>query len=432
MEKICGISESFNLELNNFKDFEMVRKISSTSDELDIAVLGKDLILKLLGDQNFVDVDSEDLIKAATELVSRKAYRNEFTVPVVSGETDYYCYSTYDSLDDSLLLSGSYTDSCFRVGGNDNDFLHYCALDKNGVVLKITDKKGNFIARAGGFRNGNCVFFNQLRTIYDRSGNDYSNEQKIETAQIIEAFRKACKHIARISQENPDEKKKIDHVFVTRSYSMSTEDPNTSAGLRDTIGDIPMDVKSKDWEYFLENTNNLDDCGSYGFSTDYGSYHVICMASIKDPMDIRRSDLKPGDVPPLYTRKRSPVTATIEITQELINKLNKIKGSIAKITDIEFEPVNIPAKSLVFSGDNWYLVYHDGKIIESHYAFDKYAEREANVVASMLLDGTFADTKTPVHKLVEDHIKQVEEEAKKAKNEIKIKRIRKINKKTDE
>ena len=86
------------------------------------------------------------------------AKRNKSTVPYIKGSTPNYNYSLYDPLDVTLLSCGYDTDACFRVGGIDNDFLHYCALDKNGFVIKITDKSGKFVARAAGFRNGNCIF----------------------------------------------------------------------------------------------------------------------------------------------------------------------------------------------------------------------------------------------------------------------------------
>ena len=117
----------------------------------------------------------------AKELVCEMIKRDKSTVPDVSGKTNNYTYSIYDSQDETVLLAGINTDACFRINGMDNDFLHYCVLDKNGFIIKITDSFGNFIGRASGFRNGNGVYINQLRTIYDEGGcgyrGNYENEK---------------------------------------------------------------------------------------------------------------------------------------------------------------------------------------------------------------------------------------------------------------
>ena len=97
-------------------------------------------------------------------------------------------------------------------------FFHYCLLDKNGFILKIEDIYGNFIARAAGFRHGNYIYINQLRSIYDDRFNlnvnfEYSGE---EFEEIIETFKQACNDIINTSQGNEKEKNKVEYIFVTK------------------------------------------------------------------------------------------------------------------------------------------------------------------------------------------------------------------------
>ena len=295
------------------------------------------------------------------ELVCKMAKRNKSTVPYVSGKTTNYEYSMYDPLDESVLLSGIYTDACFKVDGNDNDFFHYCCLDKNGFVIKITDKFGNFIGRAGGFRNGNCIFINQLRTIYDEGGEGYNGTYENEQQEIINTFKKACEDIVITSKNNIYEKDKIEYVFVTKSYALKQLKSNVNGDVQEKITDYPMDTVSEDWKEFKNNTKNLQE--DSGFETDYGSYALICMASSKDINKIHPRDIKSKDVLALYKRKRNKVIGTNEIDKKIINKVNKIRGIYSYLNNEKFDWISIPEDSLVFIGDNWYIVYNNHKLI---------------------------------------------------------------------
>ena len=341
-------------------------------------------LCKFLG---FTHHDKKIIVSRAQRLISKMVGRSMSTVPYVSGETMNYKYSLYDSQDVDVLLAGINTDACFRVDGNDNDFLHYCCLDKNGFVIKITDKDGNFIARAGGFRNGNCVFLNQLRTIYDECGDNYHGKYEHETNEIIETFRKACEEIVRTSQENELESEKIDHVFVTRSYSLSNAGPTVSKIIKDKIGCYPMETSSQDWKDFID-----DNVGalyisrsSSGFTNDYGSHSLICVASTKEPQDLEPEDLKFGDVEALYERTRNKIIATTNIDSNIIRKIKKIAGIYSYFNDIEYKEISIPEGSTVFVGDNWYCVYADGQVVESCVLdCDEKAKREFGLVQESL------------------------------------------------
>ena len=385
------MAKRLNLKPNNFSQILLLADISDSADLESIEILGLDMIGDLCRNLDFTNHNKYMIITRARRLIAMMAKRKMSTVPYVSGETMNYKYSLYDSQDDDVLLAGIKTDACFRICAIDNDFLHYCCLDKNGFVIRITDKEGNFIGRAGGFRNGNCVFLNQLRTIYDESGNNYHGKFENEREEVIETFRKACEDIVRTSQENELESEKIDYVFVTRSYSLNNSLLNMYQTLKRKIGDYPMEMNSQDWKDFVDdNSGNLRESSyNQGFSIDYCNYSLICMASTKSPNEIVEDDLRFGDRPAVYERTRNKIIATTNIDSKVLRKIKKIHGIDLHFNRRRYEEVIVPEGATVFVGDNWYLIYSKGEIVSSCVLdFDEKALREFNLTSETIKKGT--------------------------------------------
>lgn len=379
MKDIVNLSKKFNYRLTTFSEIESLKNLSKCANEETIAVLGKDVIEKLSKYREYTDSDEARIVNIAKKLMCQMVKRSKSTVPYLNGKTTNYQYSMYDSQDETILLSGINTNACFRVDGTDNDFLHYCALDKNGFVIKITDNFGNFVARASGFRNGNGVYINQLRTIYDEGGTGYKGIYENEKREIIQTFKKACNDIVETSQRNKNEKNKIDLVFVTKSYAMSDTESNVSTDVTNKIGDEPMDTTSQDWKYFYENTENLSDCSiDTGFFTDYGSYALICMASSKrfQIFGIKPRDIKSQDVEPVYTRPRNNIIVTNYIDDNAINKVNRINAIYSYLNQTDFKLLTFPKGTTLFIGDNWYIAYNGGIISSCILEFDEKARLE--------------------------------------------------------
>ncbi len=399
MPTIVSLAKEFKIDISNFNELSSIHTMSKCANEASISILGKDIIQKLCKYREYTEEDEERIIELATELVCEMPKKDKSTVPYISGETSNYKYSMYDSLDETLLLAGINTDACFRVDGNDHDFLHYCALNKNGFVIKITDCFGNFIARASGFRNGNAVYINQLRTIYDECGNYYRGEYKNEQNDIIETFKQACKDIVSISQNNPKEKDKIDFVFVTQSYTFDDYPSNVSDDVESAIGDNPMDNESEDWDQYIENTNNLRESEEDGFFyTDYGDYPLICFASSKGEKEIVPEDIKPKNVSALYERKRNKIFATSTLDLEVYRKINKINAIKRYHEDEDYQEVEIPIGSVIFIGDNWFIIFNNGAIINSCLLdFDQKAKKEYEITTKELTQYTISHSQQQIN-----------------------------------
>jgi len=365
MAKITKLSESLNIDASNYQNILLLNDISDYASMQTIAILGLDVIKKLCESKDYTHESQGIIVKKAEQLASLMLKKDMSTVPYISGSNKTYNYFLYDAQDESIFCAGIDTDACFKVDGTDNDFFHYCALDKNGFVIKITDNTGNFIARAAGFRHGNCVFINQLRTIYDCQGNFYFGDYDSERNEIIDAFKSACEDILCASQSNYKEKEKIDFVFVTKSYSMKYYNSSilVTQDAKEKIGDKPMDNESEDWNNFLGSSENLEESYGFGyFATDYGEYDLICMASIKNEEEIVADDILLKDVPALYERKRNKIIVTKKIEDNILKKLNKIVAVKSLLHNLDFTPLQVPNNSTIFLGDNWFIIYNDGGI----------------------------------------------------------------------
>ncbi len=369
------------IDYSNIAEILKVSNLNIYSDNRDVALLGENLIDKLNKYRGYTSSQRAEIVNKAVVLYSNMVKREKSTIPYVFGEDANYKYSTFDHLDENILLVGITMDSCFRVDGNDNDFLHYCALDKNGVVIKITDEYDNLVGRAAGFRNGNCVFFNQLRTINDEGGVGYVGIHKTEQDQIKKVFELACKDIVSTSQYNLKEADKIDYVFITRSYAYEDSDNYVPRQIERKIGDTPMDNESEDWDLFIYATSNLYESHNNNyFYTDYGKYNIVCLASSK-PL-ISSDDIIFENVRACYERNRSDVLVGYlrEDNLKKVNKINAIR-SIHEKND-NFEEISEDSNQIAISGDNWYVILNDNKEIikECVLSFDKKARKEIDSI----------------------------------------------------
>lgn len=385
MSSISYFIELFHMDIHNYEQLSLLLRVELCVDMKAMAILDEHLIKTLSKELSHTgNHTTSEIISAAERLVCSMITKDRFTVPRVHGETLNYKYSMYDQQDLSVLLSGINTGACFKICGNDNDFFHYCMLDKNGFVIKIEDFYGNFIARAGGFRHGNCVFVNQLRTIYDNS-EILKDRFDAEGNEIIEAFEKACDDIVTTSQNNNQEENKIDYVFVTNGYILRNYKCNVSPSAIRKIGSYPMDSSSEDWKNFLSSTENLSsDISKRGFTTDYGYPSLICIAS-KDEDFSSFEDINFYDAPIAYQRSRNSIIVSDQPNDDIFRKVNRIRAINLNPDERDFEFLKIPNQAVTVLGDNWYIICDSNHIVDSCVLEkDSHAKLEFDAVNSIL------------------------------------------------
>lgn len=171
-------------------------------DELDFAdvlisdasiysiLLGKDdyRLIKRNPGPNASSMDKKNRLNIALSLIKKMHNRKYITVPPI--EEDVKLKSN-KSINVKLgntnsminLTYGERTESCMRIGGVGESLFNFCLLNDNGFHISFNNPNtGRLISRISGFRNGNTVFLNQLRTSLD---DDYNDDDLIEACKII-------------------------------------------------------------------------------------------------------------------------------------------------------------------------------------------------------------------------------------------------------
>ena len=302
-------------------------------------ILGTDVAFKIISDESFMnDVSDEkriSRIKNAAKYVALASSNYKSTVPYIKSETDGITVSRYDNNDPSVLISGIETDSCFKLSGNDNDFMLYTIFDKNGFNLKLTDSTGALLGRVSGFRNGNAVYFNQLRTI-----NDISSKQDKSITIFTDSIRKALEDYANeLIRVTSNTKNPIEYIFITQSYGYSNCSYLPKVN-KTVISKEPMELKSSDYASFKTNPDLefRDKSTTDGFSTDFSQnidYETLLLATSNKNhiinggyIDIKTSDLRSENMEPIYERVRKSVDTYDKdsITEEVIDRINTINA----------------------------------------------------------------------------------------------------------
>ena len=304
----------------------MVVQYASPSD---IAILGEEVITKIAYSDTFIYSRGDDNRQKRIGLAARYAAlankKMASTIPYFSVDVDGFTVSRYSSCEPDVLACGIDTDSCFRIFGNDNDFLLYTLFNKNGIVIKITDEFGNLVGRSSGFRNGNVLYFNQARTIYDTHGSPTK-----ETNEVMQKYHKALEVFAKkIISLTADSSQPIEHVIVLKTYGYNEVDGATYIE-KEMIPYIPMNIKGKDYQEFLDDPDlSLSSANNKeGFTTDYQGavYDAVVLASAPGKEIQSKSDIIGYDASAIYYRPRKKVMVYKkgQIDFEVVNSINRI------------------------------------------------------------------------------------------------------------
>lgn len=373
LENIVFLAKKINVNPTTFKSIYYFQKIAQVATSRELFILTDEVLQKLCTRLEFTKKNEKSIVKEAVDLACLMRFKNKSSVPYIQGTYENYVYQMYDALDINILTSGIDTNSCFKIDGDDHDFLHYCALNQNGFVLKFTIN-GDLIARVSGFRNGNAIYFNQLKTIYDYNGLGYTNKNPLEKENLISAMYHVSRELIQKSNQNMLEKDKIDYCFITKSFIFQDIKDNVSEEIKGKISDYPMDHESKNWLQFVEVTPNLKESTKKNyFTTDYDSYPLICLASSTNMPPKTIDDIKKKDVDAMYVRSRSKIQVYYGLNDMLSFKLNQLKAIFSYLNKKPFEEINLPSDVKVVTGDNWYIAYTNQVIDSCILSMDKDA-----------------------------------------------------------
>lgn len=278
-----------------------------------INMLGLEVVEKIINSNQFMDVkvtddDIKERLVKAEDLLNRAETVTLSTVPYIDVNKNGVYISRYLNNDPKILTSGIDTNSCFKLSANDNDFLYYTILNKNGFVIKFTNKDGKLLGKAIGIRRNNILEINGIRNS-DNSNLITSKEQYTQYKNMLEAF---DLYATKIIEETKDTNTPIDFVVSNKAGLLESSEFNDRYEILGShLFDNPIDTTNEDWYKFVHTydgckKNYLQQASDNTiFTTDFGHYPVV-MIKKRDGKNLERLfDISYDDPEAIYERPDS-------------------------------------------------------------------------------------------------------------------------------
>lgn len=250
------------------------------------------------------------------------------------------------------LTLGERTDACMRVYGHANSLLTFTCTNPKGFHIRFENEAGEFISRVTGYRLGNTVILNQLRSSLDNN---------ITNADIIMALESVSKDIV---NKSSDDKVKIENVIISDGIAMR---------------------ESKKEKVNLSFVNFFD--GVTPFYSDTAKQKANAIMLVGNPESINTSLYELNE----YDRLVEDVNENLP-KEELLHIINRC-DLIKKILDdpnYDYEH----SKSLIDSPDEILFGF-------ANWEWYVYADKSGNIKSEVLIDN---DTVKEQHKKYYDKI----------------------------
>lgn len=380
IDRLCDISKKANL-------FNYI-------DDITLALLGEDVSFKIVYNSQFLQGrDTPDRIKLrlrkAKDLMKRAEYINNSAIPYF----EPICISDvflerYNNNDPNILTSGIDSNTCFKLSANDNDYLFYSILNKNGMVAKISNKSG-LIGRITAHRLSNCLLINGIRS----KDNDY----QVSSFEELELNDKIVNLVVKFSQEmirlTTNSDCPIDFVVCNRAGILnSNQYDDFFPRVIEYYFKNPIDCSSDDFfefrhlydasEQFFQDVQYYDGTEA-PFVTDFGNYPIVLLASRNNKNIDRRSDISYISPAAIYERPREQkIVGNGKLSIDIINKIRKIDAIfyLEGNSKEDFCLFNSNNNYVFYeiSDNSYYLVDSDYNIISNY--FSGFSEKEKGLV----------------------------------------------------
>jgi len=144
-----------------FEEFLRNSKMCFNPDEYE---LEGHVINTYFDNRQHQSLKSVDFVKGVRDSYGEMKHNYQKSIPYVKGEMFGYTYETLRA-DSPLVYSvGADTGCCFKIGGQADSFVRYCAEDKNARVIAIRNKSDKVVAMIPIVRNGNLVVCNSIES----------------------------------------------------------------------------------------------------------------------------------------------------------------------------------------------------------------------------------------------------------------------------
>ena len=395
----------FNINNINDIDYEVLIKlinVYSLADQFTLSILTPEVCEKIINNKQFLQSNTLDDIKIrlekAVDLVIRGSLINTSAVPY-NVDIDYKNVKIrrFNNDDPKLLTSGIDTNTCFKLSGNDNDFVFYTVLSKNGFALKILDNDNNLIGRVSAFRHSNVLFLNGIRII----------EQKRQlTTETIELYKNIYDALVKYGEEiikvTKDSELPIDFIVCNKAGILESPLFDMSEKIiAPHLVENPLDMYNDDWNNFINtykdtNKNYLQQVSKgekVPFVTDYGSYPALLITSRDNKFLERKWDIKYDDPKSIYERPRRKISifndSNKEEYKDLINSIEAkyyLKKSNYDIEKAKRRFKLPKIKNLIrgFIGEDWYMILNDDFSISSCIVNEEFSYEMSETLDNLI------------------------------------------------
>ena len=331
---------------------ERLLSVSRIFFEADEYKLEGDIINSYIDNKRHQSLEIDDIIEEVRKTYKEMKHNYHKTIPYISGDYENYSYETLKADDPVLFSVGASTDNCFKIGGQATSFVKYCALNPNGRVVVIKDKKNNIVAMIPMVRNGNLVLCNSIES-------NYVNDPEF-MKKMFEILKIIGDSFIQMSEEKEDKNTCIKAVLV--------------GNYKNKIDEITDLEKESDLPFEVLSTNDALISSNLG-GFDYDNYFV----SKSQDYDYR--DIKPFNPSVRYLDPRDEVLdlEVEQLNEEVVNLLNSIKyESCGNVIDTD----NI--YRVIFNKD-WFILIDKNFNVESYIVGkDKRAYVEYNEYLSLV------------------------------------------------
>ena len=331
---------------------ERLLSVSRIFFEADEYKLEGDIINSYIDNKRHQSLEIDDIIEEVRKTYKEMKHNYHKTIPYISGDYENYSYETLKADDPVLFSVGASTDNCFKIGGQATSFVKYCALNPNGRVVVIKDKKNNIVAMIPMVRNGNLVLCNSIES-------NYVNDTEF-MKKMFEILKIIGDSFIQMSEEKEDKNTCIKAVLV--------------GNYKNKIDEITDLEKESELPFEVLSTNDALISSNLG-GFDYTNYFV------SKSHDYNYRDITSFNSSIRYLDPRDEVLdlEVEQLNEEVVNLLNSIKyESCGNVIDTD----NI--YRVIFNKD-WFILIDKNFNVESYIVGkDKRAYVEYNEYLSLV------------------------------------------------
>ena len=364
-QNISVIYAGFSEYEKRFKTQHIYNKIDFYKDLLkngilrpldpDLAPLEGSIINECVDNKQFQSFSENKIIQNVSEEYRLVRHKYEKTIPYVSGTQNGYYYETLTCDDPNLFVMGSKTNCCFKIGGEADSFVRYCAENVNGRVLVIKNSKGNVCGMIPFVRNGNLLLCNSIES---------TSVKNIEGMRpLFEVAKTAFEKMIEISSLNETKEESISLVLMG-NYKNQIE----------KIGGFEMMPRELIGFENLRPLNETPDMYANLGGYDYANYII----TKKDDTSLYTTSSFEPSVRYLDPRMETKEIEKEYITKEDITNINKIYyEKTLGILDLSH------ALKIIYNKDFFILINDDYSIISCIVGSDSRAQQEYNEYLSL-------------------------------------------------